>query len=666
MIMNEREMDALIERIELKEKELHLASEELKDHFVGLDLVIDRIISSIESWYCTPETLTRPTIINLWGLTGNGKTDLVRRLVKSLNFSDRFVEIQLTNKGSSTHTYQSSLQSVLDSSNIDPEEPGILLLDEMQRFRSIDETGKEIHDYSFQDLWMLLSDGSFGSSSHNKQQIMDLILECLYNDDYHRAQKSVTDSKPTSDDQSEDDEDRLFKQEQSDLDKKRKFKQTYWQARTLKKKLNLSESVEEIMKWDSSKKFEILTQKSRDKSVYEIQSFSKLLIFISGNLDEAYQMSSLVSESDTDADLFHKHSLRINLIGIKNALKNRFKAEQIARFGNTHVIYPSLSRSSYEEIIRKRTNAILKQVNSNSFLNLTCDHSVYEAIYRNGVFPVQGTRPVFSTIAALFESNLPRFTLKAMKARQRDVLIRYEDKHLCAKIGNEVIRIFNEGDIDKIKTERKNPDSLRKVAIHEAGHAVVYASLFGFAPTQISALTSSEDKAGFIGLHNSMPNKQMYLNQIQVYLAGQVAEEIVFGLDYVGSGASSDIEKATNIAATMCRFLGMGANVSRISNEAQGTISIVQNLNLGNTDEFIEKALAKQKDLASTFLRKNRPLFLDVADFLVEQESISPEGFAQLCSRHGIKCDVLDAKETIHPEYSKLYSREYPERSIEK
>jgi ATP-dependent Clp protease ATP-binding subunit ClpA len=65
-------------------------------------------------------------------------------------------------------------------------------------------------------------------------------------------------------------------------------------------------------------------------------------------------MADQTEESDTDADIFHKHSLRINLIEIKDALKSRFKPEQIARFGNTHVIYPALSRSSYETIIRRK------------------------------------------------------------------------------------------------------------------------------------------------------------------------------------------------------------------------------------------------------------------------------------------------------------------------
>jgi hypothetical protein len=227
---------SLVDRIAERQSSLNKTAEELKGHFVGLDGVIDKIISSIKAWYCMPELLTRPTIVNLWGLTGNGKTDLVRRLVKSIDFVDNFVEIQMTNKGSSSNTYATSLQGLLGGSNIAPEEPGILLLDEIQRFRSVDSEGKEIHDYHFQDLWMLLSDGSFGSASDNKQQIMELLLEAIYWEDFEQAQKAAAEKikkkkAAAGDDDDDDDDDDDAAEQKKEADNRRKFKQTYWHAR---------------------------------------------------------------------------------------------------------------------------------------------------------------------------------------------------------------------------------------------------------------------------------------------------------------------------------------------------------------------------------------------------------------------------------------------------
>src|SRR5210317_654824 len=99
--------------IKAKQKRLKHASKELKKHFVGIDNIIDHVIKDIETWYVMPELLTRPVIICLWGLTGTGKTDLVRRLVKLLKFHDRFCEVELVNKGSNSYSWQSSISAIL-------------------------------------------------------------------------------------------------------------------------------------------------------------------------------------------------------------------------------------------------------------------------------------------------------------------------------------------------------------------------------------------------------------------------------------------------------------------------------------------------------------------------------------------------------------------------
>ena len=50
----------------------------LKKDFIGLDSVIDEMVDLIEPWYLFPELQFRPLVINLWGMTGVGKTDLVK------------------------------------------------------------------------------------------------------------------------------------------------------------------------------------------------------------------------------------------------------------------------------------------------------------------------------------------------------------------------------------------------------------------------------------------------------------------------------------------------------------------------------------------------------------------------------------------------------------
>ncbi len=57
-----------------KKNLLDSAIVQLKSEFIGIDNVIDQIADAIGSWLFFPEMQEKPVIINLWGLTGIGKT----------------------------------------------------------------------------------------------------------------------------------------------------------------------------------------------------------------------------------------------------------------------------------------------------------------------------------------------------------------------------------------------------------------------------------------------------------------------------------------------------------------------------------------------------------------------------------------------------------------
>jgi len=72
------------EIIQRKQKLEHVKAE-IKQRFLGLEEIIDEVISSMMPWYLFPGSQLRPTIINLWGLTGSGKTALVQCIVELLD-----------------------------------------------------------------------------------------------------------------------------------------------------------------------------------------------------------------------------------------------------------------------------------------------------------------------------------------------------------------------------------------------------------------------------------------------------------------------------------------------------------------------------------------------------------------------------------------------------
>jgi cell division protease FtsH len=77
--------------------------------------------------------------------------------------------------------------------------------------------------------------------------------------------------------------------------------------------------------------------------------FNDSIIFVLMNLDEAYNMSFDV-DPDMLPDQFHKMTKKLTIVDMKEALKRRFRNEQIARFGNLFMIYPSFSSDSFKKL----------------------------------------------------------------------------------------------------------------------------------------------------------------------------------------------------------------------------------------------------------------------------------------------------------------------------
>lgn len=626
----------LITRINKRRADLEKASKNLKKKFVGIDKIIDSVIENINVWYIMPELVTRPTIVNLWGMTGVGKTDLIRTLVKELQFGDRFLEIQLTNKGD---IFYNSIQKCLGNSSIEYDEPGIILLDEVQRFRTIDQQGLEIHDCKFQDLWMLLSDGCFSTSGDSKSDL----LELLFGDSFYEQYDAEADEDADSEDR---DESRKRKARR----KKRKYHRSFWSATQLKKKLKLTEPVEEIMQWSEDRKFSLIWAALKGDKVYEGDSYSKALIFVSGNLDEAYDMADQTGNADHDADVFHEFSSRINIVDIKNALSKRFKPEQISRLGNVHIIYPSLNRKSYETIIKRKVNEIIRDVKKKHGIKIKVDNSVRACIYRNGVFPAQGVRPVFSSVSSLLGSSIPTFIMAAIEKKKREISISYKHDHLVVVIGNKTYQYKIECSIDKIK-EENNYDEVVLTSVHEAGHAVVYASLFGIAPTQIVSSTSSSDNGGFVGLHSITRSKKDVCNKIVCMMAGKVAEELVFGEDNATAGANGDITQASKFASAYFRDWGMGDANAKTSNQYSDHAPPA-NYDMDVTNDSIEKLVTRCKGEAKAVINNNVEFFKATIDKLVEYGEIKPEGFKSIANKYGLAIDVVPPKESVLSKYS--------------
>ncbi|RSZ37127.1 MULTISPECIES: AAA family ATPase [unclassified Variovorax] len=596
---------------ELAERTRHLqtVAEALKTELFGIDEIIDRVIDSLRAWYVLPQLISRPVIVCLWGLTGTGKTQLVRRLAQHLGFYDRFIEVQMDgfSHGSGYHS-RGSISAMLAESGIAEGMPGILVLDEFQRFRTVEGNGSDAKVERYRDVWALLSDGRLPPALSMLGEIESSLAYAEYTQDRDGTDKNKKE------------------------DKKRKLHLSPWEAREVKRCLKLSETLLQIMAWKPAEVHARL-RAFRDTQQGWETDYSKLLVFVSGNLDEMYaETAQRVEDCDTDADIFHALTKKLSVIDVKKALAERFRPEQIARLGNNHVIYPSFNRATYVRLILSICDRYVAEIQESSGVRFVLDASVYEQIYANAVFPAQGTRPLFSSIHAILSATLVNAALWALEqgANGSDPVWLTLDAGVSAITAKyrKARRQFPVAlELNRLK-QRSSEDFRALLAVHEAGHGVAYGLLFGRAPQEIKI-----NVASFEGGYNSYEqrkawSKENLRDRICVSLAGRAAEQLVFGEQACTSGATQDFMQATAYAAQYVRHFAFGTRLSRtdVANDPNDNV----NTDIAVTNPEIEALLAQEHARALALLDTHTPALMAVVDALLREGSIAPAQLAAM------------------------------------
>jgi hypothetical protein len=578
----------------------------LKAEFIGIDSIIDDLLDYLQVWFLMPEVLNRPIIVNLWGMTGVGKTDLIRKMVKFLDYQDRFAEIELSNVDGTR--WNSSVTQIFSSLDFNNEKPAIVLFDEIQRFNTLDHEGKPMPQTKFTDFWELLSDGRL-----SKKEKDDL--------DYY-----------------------LFNYLSRGKETKRKIEKGeevstdptmlgVYDAKALKAALGMDVDVLELSEMTEDEMINLIMQAKKKKKIYEPVNHSKTLIIISGNLDEAFQMSNQTSEADIDADIFHSFTKKITVVDVKNALSRKFRPEQVARFGNIHLIYNSLRKTDFEQLIQKEIDRVKAETKSKIGITLTISKHVNQLIYRNGVFPVQGVRPVFSSVIDILDANLSKFVFTAIINSEKKISIDYDvaAKKIIAHVGAKKVEIPYVGRIDKIRQSNME-DAVANISVHECGHAVTYMVLMGMAPLQLKSKLASSYAGGFTFPHEIHETKENILNKIKIYLAGGIAEEIVFGKQNASIGRSHDREQVTVLAIDFVRKFGFDEEF-----QAMYTLeSIPYTMDKSVTDTDIEKMIARLVSETKELLSNQSVLLKALSIELCVKGSMTAKEMASIAKSHGL------------------------------
>ena len=207
----------------------------------------------------------------------------------------------------------------------------------------------------------------------------------------------------------------------------------------------------------------------------------------------------------------------------------------------------------------------------------------------------------------------------------------------------------------------RNERDKRLTAIHEAGHAVAMYHLPTHDPVhQISIIPRGQA----LGLTWSMPKEEStHTTRNEMYedivglLGGRVAEDIVF--HDVSTGASNDIDRASKLARDMVARFGMCKELGAVSYQSDDEVFIGGSYGktrsyseevAGVIDEQVKKLMDEAYAHCTKILTDNRDKLERIADFLVANEIMSAEQFADCMEGREIRTEKSSLFDSIHAE----------------
>ncbi|MXX55046.1 MAG: ATP-dependent zinc metalloprotease FtsH [Gemmatimonadetes bacterium] len=189
-------------------------------------------------------------------------------------------------------------------------------------------------------------------------------------------------------------------------------------------------------------------------------------------------------------------------------------------------------------------------------------------------------------------------------------------------------------------TERRSmvlTDAERRLtAFHEAGHVVIGVKVPGLDPVHKVTIVP---RGRALGLTASLPEEDRHshtrdwLNgQLAMLFGGRVAEELEFGPEKVTTGAGNDIERATAMARRMVTRFGMSDRIGLMAvGDSEQEVFLgrelvqrreVSDFTARQVDEEVKRILDEAHSRARGIVEENRTLLADIANALLERETL--------------------------------------------
>ncbi|KAK6117707.1 hypothetical protein DH2020_048559 [Rehmannia glutinosa] len=177
-------------------------------------------------------------------------------------------------------------------------------------------------------------------------------------------------------------------------------------------------------------------------------------------------------------------------------------------------------------------------------------------------------------------------------------------------------------------TERKtmflSEESKKLTAYHESGHAIVALNTEGAHPIHKATIMP---RGSALGMVTQLPSndetsisKKQLLARLDVCMGGRVAEELIFGEDHITTGASSDLNSATELAQYMVSTCGMSDAIGPVHIKERPGSEMQSRI-----DAEVVKLLRDAYNRVKALLKKHEKALHALANALLEYETLNAE-----------------------------------------
>jgi len=187
-----------------------------------------------------------------------------------------------------------------------------------------------------------------------------------------------------------------------------------------------------------------------------------------------------------------------------------------------------------------------------------------------------------------------------------------------------------------------SPEEKKKVAYHEAGHAILFHLLENTNPVHKITIVSRGRAGGYVmplpSGDSMLVTREKFEDDIVAAMGGRAAEEIIF--NQLTTGASNDLQQATRMARAMVTQFGMSDQLGpRAYGSGQGAVFLGREISeqrdysefyAQQIDDEVKRILQTAYDRAKSILTEQRDKMEQLVDVLIERETLTAEEFVEI------------------------------------